>query len=68
MLRALAAAHKPKLAFIGVGGVMDADGVRAKLDAGADLVQAYTGFIYAGPGFARACLAPLVDAPQALPA
>jgi dihydroorotate dehydrogenase len=63
MLRALASVHKPKLAFIGVGGVMDADGVRAKLEAGADLVQSYTGFIYAGPSFARTALAPLTSTP-----
>ena len=35
--------------IIGVGGVMDADGARAKLAAGADLVQLYTGLIYRGP-------------------
>jgi len=39
-----------KLAVIGVGGVFDADSARAKLDAGADLVQVYTGMIYEGPG------------------
>jgi dihydroorotate dehydrogenase len=39
-----------KLAFIGVGGVMDAEDVYAKLRAGASLVQVYTGFIYGGPG------------------
>jgi dihydroorotate dehydrogenase len=65
MLRALAAEHKPKLAFIGVGGVMDAASMNAKLAAGADLVQAYTGFIYGGPGFARECVRGL--APPLLP-
>ncbi len=39
-----------RLAVIGVGGVFDADGVQEKLDAGADLVQVYTGMIYQGPG------------------
>lgn len=42
-----------KLAVIGVGGIFDADGARAKLDAGADLVQVYTGMIYRGPGMVR---------------
>lgn len=39
--------------LIGVGGVMSGRDAIAKLEAGADLVQAYTGFIYAGPAFAR---------------
>jgi dihydroorotate dehydrogenase len=34
---------------IGVGGISSADDVRAYLAAGADLVQAYTAFIYSGP-------------------
>ena len=36
--------------IIGVGGVMSAADARAKLEAGADLVQIYTGLIYKGPG------------------
>jgi dihydroorotate dehydrogenase len=35
--------------IIGVGGVMSAEDARAKLQAGASLVQIYTGFIYRGP-------------------
>jgi dihydroorotate dehydrogenase len=35
--------------LIGVGGIFTAADVRAKLAAGADLVQVYTGFIYEGP-------------------
>lgn len=41
----------PGYPLIGVGGVMDGDDARLKLDAGADLVQAYTGFIYGGPAW-----------------
>lgn len=37
------------LPVIGAGGVMTADDALALLDAGARLVQLYTGFIYAGP-------------------
>ena len=41
------------LPVIGVGGIMSvADGL-ALLDAGASLLQLYTGFIYAGPGLVR---------------
>jgi dihydroorotate dehydrogenase len=42
--------------LIGVGGIEDADGLRAKLAAGADLVQLYTGLIYQGPGLVRRLL------------
>ncbi len=35
--------------IIGVGGIMSADDAIEKLNAGADLVQIYTGFIYEGP-------------------
>lgn len=41
------------LPLIGVGGVMTADDASALLDAGADLVQLYSGLIYAGPGLVR---------------
>ena len=39
--------------LIGVGGVSTPEGVRAKLDAGADLVQIYTAFVYEGPMIAK---------------
>ncbi|WP_277872978.1 nitronate monooxygenase [Raineyella fluvialis] len=41
------------LPVIGVGGIMTADDARAMLQAGAALVQVYTGFIYSGPGLVR---------------
>ncbi|HUP66430.1 MAG TPA: quinone-dependent dihydroorotate dehydrogenase [Thermoanaerobaculia bacterium] len=37
--------------LLGVGGIMDGDSARAKLSAGADLIQVYTGFVYGGPAF-----------------
>jgi dihydroorotate dehydrogenase len=45
-LRAALGAGYP---IIGVGGVMSATDAQAKVAAGADLVQVYTGFIYKGP-------------------
>ena len=39
----------PKLALIGVGGVDSAESAAEKIRAGADLVQLYTGMVYAGP-------------------
>ncbi len=44
---------KGKLPIIGVGGIFDANDAFRKIAAGASLVQAYTGFVYGGPGFAR---------------
>ena len=35
--------------IIGVGGIMNADDAKEKMNAGASLVQVYTGFIYEGP-------------------
>ena len=42
-----------KLPVIGVGGVFSAEDAFEKIACGASLVQAYTGFIYRGIGFAR---------------
>ena len=44
------------LTLIGVGGITTADDARARLDAGADLLQGYTAFIYEGPGWPRRIL------------
>ena len=41
-----------RLPIIGVGGISDAESAAEKLDAGATLVQVYTGMIYRGPFFA----------------
>lgn len=53
VLRRLRSLVGPAYPLIGVGGVMDGGAAKAKREAGADLVQAYTGFIYGGPSFAR---------------
>ena len=39
----------PTMTLMGVGGISTADDARALLDAGANLVQAYTAFVYEGP-------------------
>jgi dihydroorotate dehydrogenase len=39
--------------IIGVGGIHSPEDATEKLDAGADLVQLYTGFIYEGPGLVK---------------
>jgi dihydroorotate dehydrogenase len=45
----LARLFEGRVPIIGVGGVMNAEDARAKLAAGASLVQIYTGLIYRGP-------------------
>jgi dihydroorotate dehydrogenase len=41
---------------IGVGGIMSGADARAKIDAGASLVQLYTGLIYKGPKLVTECI------------
>ncbi|GAA0499721.1 dihydroorotate dehydrogenase (quinone) [Paractinoplanes deccanensis] len=43
-----------RLPIIGVGGIMEAGDASRLLDAGATLVQLYSGFIYRGPALVRA--------------
>ncbi|MFQ5942759.1 MAG: quinone-dependent dihydroorotate dehydrogenase [Anaerolineales bacterium] len=44
------------LPIIGVGGVFGPDQAKEKLDAGATLIQVYTGLVYRGPGLVREIL------------
>jgi dihydroorotate dehydrogenase len=44
------------LPIVGVGGIMGPADARAKLDAGASLIQLYTGLIYEGPGLVKRIL------------
>lgn len=49
VVRALADALQGKIPIIAAGGILCGDDARAKLAAGATLVQIYTGLIYRGP-------------------
>lgn len=42
-----------KLPIIGVGGIMSPEDAQAMLDAGASLVEIYSGFIFEGPGLIK---------------
>jgi dihydroorotate dehydrogenase len=44
-----------EIPIIGVGGILSGQNAQAKIDAGASLVQLYTGLIYKGPGLIREC-------------
>ena len=50
--------------IIGVGGVMSAADAQAKVAAGADLVQIYTGFIYKGPALIAEAARALAHPPK----
>lgn len=55
-LNTLASALDNRLALIGVGGIMQAQDAVEKWQAGADLIQLYTGFIYRGSALIKECL------------
>jgi dihydroorotate dehydrogenase len=57
VVRAFAAALAGELPIIAAGGVVDGEGAKAKLDAGAALVQVYSGLIYRGPDLVKECVA-----------
>jgi dihydroorotate dehydrogenase len=43
----------PDLTLVGVGGITTVDDARRRIEAGADLLQAYTAFVYEGPLWPR---------------
>jgi len=51
--------------IIGSGGIMRPEDALAKIAAGADLVQLYTGFIYHGPALVRNCARAIAEAQDA---
>jgi len=53
VLRLLRGRVGPDLTLIGVGGISTVEDARGRLEAGADLLQAYTAFIYEGPMWPR---------------
>ena len=55
VLRGLRAAAGEGFPLVGVGGIGSAKDALARREAGADLVQIYTGFIYQGPPLVTAC-------------
>jgi len=55
VIRMLKAELGNELPIIGVGGIMQGKDAKAKIEAGAQLVQLYSGLIYAGPALVRDC-------------
>jgi dihydroorotate dehydrogenase len=54
-----------RLPIVGCGGISTADDAKRVLDAGASLLQLYTGFIYLGPAIARRIARGLLVEPPA---
>jgi len=49
----------PNFPIVGVGGIDSPASAASLRNAGADLVQLYTGLVYQGPRLIRACVAAL---------
>jgi dihydroorotate dehydrogenase len=56
VLRGMAERLGAKIPLIGVGGIVSGDDAAAKIDAGAALVQFYTGMVYRGPSLIGECV------------
>ncbi len=56
VLASLARALGGEVPIIGVGGILDGAGAKAKLEAGASLVQVYSGLVYRGPALVGECV------------
>ncbi len=53
VIRFLSEKSNKAFPIIGVGGIHSAKDAKEKFDAGADLIQLFTGFIYEGPGLVK---------------
>lgn len=61
VIRFLSEKSNKAFPIIGVGGIMSAEDAIEKLEAGASLVQLYTGFVYEGPGLVKAINQAILD-------
>lgn len=64
VLRTLAQELKGEIPLIGVGGILSGADAVEKLDAGASLVQLYSGLIYRGPALVSECVKAILDAKE----
>ena len=61
VVRVLAKALGGELPVIGVGGILSGADAVEKLDAGATLVQVYSGLVYRGPGLVSECVSACLE-------
>lgn len=64
LVRYIHAKSQGNLPIIGVGGIMSGTEAKAMLDAGASLVEIYSGFIYEGPALIKKIINHLENTPQ----
>jgi len=64
VIRVLKRCLEGAIPIIGVGGILSGSDARSKIDAGADLVQLYTGLVYRGPGLIAECARALRQTPS----
>jgi dihydroorotate dehydrogenase len=57
VLKTFAVELKGELPLIACGGIMSGEDARARFEAGASLVQVYSGLVYRGPRLVRECVA-----------
>ena len=62
VLRILSAELQGEIPLIGVGGILCGADAAEKIDAGATLVQLYTGLVYRGPQLVNECIETIRDA------
>jgi dihydroorotate dehydrogenase len=67
VIRALQQKLAGAIPIIGVGGILNGSDAREKIDAGAQLVQIYTGLIYRGPDLVPEAVQALCAAKQTKP-
>ncbi|MFO7745574.1 MAG: quinone-dependent dihydroorotate dehydrogenase [Psychroflexus sp.] len=61
VIRFLSEKSNKAFPIIGVGGIMTAEDALEKMEAGASLVQLYTGFVYEGPSLIKAINQAILD-------
>jgi len=66
VIRALAAELQGELPIIGAGGILSGEDAAEKINAGAALVQLYSGLIYRGPALVGECCAAIRALPTGL--
>jgi len=59
VIRELSKTLKGQVPIIGVGGILSGLDAKDKINAGASLVQLYTGLIYKGPNLVSECASAL---------
>lgn len=67
VIRQLRAAMGPDFPIIGVGGILSGSDAVAKIKAGADVVQIYTGLIYKGPALVKEAAQAIRDHVRVMP-